>query len=117
MHSRYIPLSVLLSVEHGCWVARCLEYDVVGQSTPGGPIDEALESLEVAFVGHVLMNVRDKLDAVHGLRQAPEHVFAKFKGAERLERELLFRMPDTLGDATDERIQLPRARANDLRVC
>ena len=124
MRSHSLELSVLFFMEQGCWVARCLEYDVVGQSSVGGPMEEALESLEVCFVTHVLMNLRDKRDPVYGLRSAPAHVWEKFKTAERLARERPIRIPAELSElpedvraAVPEAWQIPRARTREMRVC
>jgi hypothetical protein len=45
-----LPLSVLLYVESGYWIAQCLEYDVCEQ---GGSIDVAVVKLSVALAGHM----------------------------------------------------------------
>jgi hypothetical protein len=115
-----ISLSVLLVKEADQWVARCLQYDVAGQ---GDTLDEALESLGLCLTGHVLMNVRDKLEPLAGLPNAPPRVWALFDRAWKVDRTHPFRMPAELDEIPEglrgsmpEPWQLPRPTASDVRI-
>jgi hypothetical protein len=113
-------LSVLLTHQEGLWVARCLQFDVVGQ---GDRIDDALESLGLCLTGHILMNVRDRQAPLAGLPSAPPKIWHLFNQARQLRDGQPFRMPaelneipEDLRESVPEPWRLPRPHATDVRI-
>jgi len=114
-----IALRILLLHEDGAWVAQCLEFDVCGQ---GDQIDDALFSLEAAFVGQILLDARDKREPMSFVKTAPQRYVDLYEHAKALTEKRPFRVPERdelpaeIADVMPPLWMKPSATA-DVRVC
>lgn len=118
MDDNSVALHVLLVPQGDSWVARCLQYDVTGQ---GRRLEDALESLEICIVGHVLTNLRYGREPFEGIPKAPPAVWDRFSRAKLLAEDRPLHMPlwSEIPNSLRESIpqaQLPRAGATEVRV-
>lgn len=58
-----------------CWVAQCLEYDIVAQ---GRTLFDAQESFKRAFLTNIIVNVKNGIKPLSQFKKAPKRFFDMF---------------------------------------
>lgn len=89
-HVRVLVLRERVSAEDECWVAQCLEYDLVAQART---LHELQASFRRIFVGQALVDLLHGNEPFANLKPAPVRYWNDYKKALRLAETISLSVP------------------------